>query len=73
MYGNAKQGMDEKFLFKEFPSFYNKSIPSGISQTSHHLLIMDGHGSHVTLEAIEQAQEFGLNMFTFPFPVSHTL
>jgi hypothetical protein len=31
-----------------------------------HLLILDGHGSHVTLEAIEQTQQFGLNMMTLP-------
>ncbi len=73
MYGNAKQGMDDKFLFKKFLSLYNKSIPSGISQTSHHLLIMDGHGSHVTLKAIEQTQEFGLNMVTLLSHISHAL
>jgi hypothetical protein len=35
------------------------------------LLILDGHGSHVTLEAIEQAKEFGLDiLITLP---SHAL
>jgi hypothetical protein len=33
------------------------------------LLILDGHGNHVTLEAIEQVKEFGLNMITLS---SHT-
>ncbi len=28
-------------------------------------LILDGHGSHVTLKATEQAQDFGLDMITF--------
>ncbi len=32
-------------------------------------MILDGHGSHVTLEAIEQAREFGLDMVILP---SHT-
>ncbi len=73
MYGNAKQGMDDKFFFKEFLLFCNKSIPSRISQTNYHLLIMGGHGSHVTLEAIEQAQEFGLNIVTLPSHISHAL
>jgi hypothetical protein len=31
---------------------------------------LDGHGSHVTLEAIEQAKFFGLDTITLP---SHTL
>jgi hypothetical protein len=30
---------------------------------------LDGHGSHVTFEAIEQVQEFGLDMITL---LSHT-
>jgi hypothetical protein len=38
------------FLFKEFQSFFNKSIPSGMSLNNQHLLILDGHGNHVTLE-----------------------
>jgi hypothetical protein len=50
------------FLFKEFLSFFKSSIPSGISINNKCLLILDGHGSHVTLEAIERASEFGLDM-----------
>jgi len=34
---------------------------------------VDGHNSHVTLEAIEQAHEFGLNMVTLPVHTSHAL
>ncbi len=31
------------------------------------------HGSHVTLETIEQAKDFGLNMITLPSRTSHAL
>jgi hypothetical protein len=31
------------------------------------------HGSHVTLEAIKQAHEFGLDMVALPFHTSHAL
>jgi hypothetical protein len=41
------------FLFKEFMSFFKRSIPSGISLINRHFFIIDGHGSHVTLETIE--------------------
>jgi hypothetical protein len=34
---------------------------------------MNGHDSHVILEAIEQAHEFGLYMVTFPTHTSHIL
>jgi hypothetical protein len=41
------------FFFKQFLSFFKRFIPNGISITNRHLFILDGHGSHVTLEAIE--------------------
>jgi len=37
------------------------------------LLILDGHGSHVTLKAIEQAKDIGLNMITLPSHTSYAL
>jgi hypothetical protein len=46
------------FMFKESMVFFNKSIPSGVSFNNWHLLILDGHGNHVTLEAIELVKEF---------------
>jgi hypothetical protein len=61
------------FIFKEFLSFSKRFIPRGISLTNKHLLILDEHSNHVTLEAIEQAHEFGLNMVTLPTHTSHAL
>jgi hypothetical protein len=37
------------------------------------LSILDGHGNHVTLEAIEHAKEFRLDMITLPTHTSHVL
>jgi hypothetical protein len=34
------------FLFKEFPPFFKRLIPSGIF----HLLSLDGHGFHAMIE-----------------------
>jgi hypothetical protein len=39
--------------------------------TNRHLLILDGHGSHVTFEVIEQVNEFGLDMIPLPSHTSH--
>jgi hypothetical protein len=61
------------FLFKEFLYFFKRLIPSGVSLTNRHLLIMDGHGNHVILEAIEHAKDIGLNMITLPFHTSCAL
>jgi hypothetical protein len=57
------------FVFKKFLFLFKKLIMNGMSLTNWHLLILYGHGSHVTLKAIEQVKEFGLNMITLP---SHT-
>jgi hypothetical protein len=38
-----------------------------------HLLILDGDGCHVTIEVIEHAQPFGLDMITLSFHTSHVL
>ncbi len=61
------------FLFKEFLSFFNKSVPRGMSLNNRHLLILDEHDSHVTLEVIKQTKEFGLGMITLPSHTSHVL
>jgi hypothetical protein len=37
-------------------SFFKKSIPGGVFQSNHHLLVLNRHDSHVTLEAIKQTQ-----------------
>jgi hypothetical protein len=65
---HAKESMDDKFLIQKAP--FKKSIPCGISQTCRHWLILDGHGSHLTLEAINEIREFNLYMIIIP---SHTL
>jgi hypothetical protein len=50
--------------------FFKRSILGGISFTNRNFsFILDGHGFHVTLETIEQTQEFELNMITL---FSHT-
>jgi hypothetical protein len=49
MNGDAKENIDDNFLFKEFVSFFKRLFQNGITQYYQHLLILDGHGSHVTL------------------------
>jgi hypothetical protein len=61
------------FLFKEFLSFFKRLVPSGIFLSNCPLLILDGHGSHVSLKAIKHKQQFGLNMITLLSHTSHAL
>ena len=46
---------------------------SSISASERHLLILDGHGSHVTLEVVLEAQRAGLDLLTLPSHTSHAL
>jgi hypothetical protein len=61
------------YFFNQWFSFFCKFKLKGIYQHNCHLLIIDGHGSHVTIKRLEQAIEFGLIMVTLPFHISHTL
>jgi hypothetical protein len=70
LHGNAKKAWMIFFFFKKFFFFFKKCVPGGVYFNNRHLLVIDGHGNHVTLEAISQAQEMGLNMITLK---SHTL
>jgi hypothetical protein len=54
MYGCAEKGMDDLFSIQGvFKKNYHLSIPGGISQTNHHLLILNKHGSYFIIEAID--------------------
>jgi hypothetical protein len=57
--------LSKKFLF----FFFLKYVSNGMFLTNEQLLILDGHGNHVTLEAIKQVHEFGLEIIILP---SHT-
>jgi hypothetical protein len=54
------------FLFKEFLSFFKQYVPNGMSMTNRHLLVLNSHGSHITVKVVEQAHEFGLDMMGGP-------
>ncbi len=42
------------FLFKKILSFFKRLVLGGIFLSNYHLLALNGHGSHVSLEAIER-------------------
>lgn len=46
---------------------------SELSLTSRHLLILDGHNSHVTLEVIHKAIQTRIDMVILPSHTSHIL
>ncbi len=61
------------YIFNHWLPLFFRYVLGGISQQNHHLLIMDGHGSHVTIKTLGQTTKFGLDMVTLPFHISHML
>jgi len=55
------------YLFKEWLFFFNISKIGGIiSQDNHHLLTLNGHGSHIIIKTFEQAIKIKLDIVTLP-------
>jgi hypothetical protein len=46
---------------------------SNVSVSSLHLLIMDGHSSHVTVDVVRRARAVGLHLLTLPSHYSHAM
>jgi len=69
MYGHAIKSMDKCISFQIIPLFLQKVKTKWYSLANKYLLTFSGHGSLITLEAIEQAQAFKLDMVTL---LSHT-
>jgi hypothetical protein len=45
----------------------------GFSSLNHHLLILDGHDSHVTIDVVEKDTKVGLDLLTLSSYISHAL
>ena len=63
------------YLFSAWISHFVASIRrhSLLSPEHRHLLILDGHNSHVTLEVARLAKTVGLDLITLPSHTSHAL
>jgi hypothetical protein len=49
MHSNVKKGLDDNLPFQVMVGFFFTNLFGGIFQDNQHLLILDGHGSHVTI------------------------
>jgi hypothetical protein len=73
MHGNAGKGLNDSLHFQTMANFFLQIYHKGVSQENQHLLILDGHGFHITIQALEQATEVGLDMVTLLVHTSHVL
>jgi hypothetical protein len=63
------------YLFSAWISHFLESVNrlGGISPQRHHLLILDGHNSHVILDVVIEAKRVGLDLLILPSHTSHAL
>ena len=62
-----------KWLFERWISHFIKCMRKGLGldQTNWHLLILNKHNSHITLEVIKISMESGLDIVSFLSHTSH--
>ena len=64
-----------KWLFHSWISHLIGTLKktAGIDEKNKHLLVLDGHNSHVTLEVVKSTMDFGLDIISLPSHTSHAL
>jgi len=62
-----------KELFLSCLFHFATSGPSGVSPNNRHLLILDGHGRHMDVQTIEEANNLGIDLLTLPAHTTHRL
>ena len=60
-------------IFLDWLMHFKNNVPRGITKENKHLLILDGHASHVTNEAIQFGIENGLDILTLPSHCFHEM
>ena len=74
-FGMSKKGWMGNHLFAQWMDhFLNSLITRGdFSPSQRHLLILDGHKSHISLQVLQKARAHGLDMISLPSHTSHAL
>ena len=64
-----------RWLFKSWISYFIECLRKGpgIDLNNRHLLVLDGHNSHVTLEVMKIAMQSGLDIISLSSHTSHAL
>ena len=64
-----------KWLFESWIWHFIKCLKRGpsIDLNNRHLLVLDEHNSHVTLEVVKIAMQLGLDIISLPSHTSHAL
>jgi hypothetical protein len=63
------------FFFAQWISHFVKSVEAmgGVSSVQRHLIILDGHASHVPIQTVKEARRYGIDLLTLPSHSSHAV
>jgi len=63
------------FLFDKWIDHFVQNLQKrrGVSSSNCHLLIVDGHNSHMSFQVIEKCSYVGIDLLTLPSHTSHAL
>ena len=64
-----------RWLFESWISHFIECLKKGlgIDLKNRHLLVLDGHNSHIMLEVMKIAMQYGLDIISLPSHTSHAL
>lgn len=68
-----KNGWIDEAIFCEWLEHFRDSVPGGVSLEKKHLLLVDGHSSHITLDVVTRASSYGIDITLLPPHTSHEL
>lgn len=60
-------------IFCDFLNHFKLNVPKGINKDHKHLLVLDGHCSHVSATALDICLNMGLDIITIPSHSSHRM
>jgi hypothetical protein len=76
MTGHLFKAWMKDHLFKAWIGHFVKNIHEcrlEISPSCHHLLILNGHGSHMTMDVVKTDCVVGLDLLTLPLHMLHAM
>ena len=62
-----RSGWQTSDFFLEWLQHFQKNVPRQVSPKNSHLLLLDGHASHVTGEAMILAMQMDLQIALLPY------
>ena len=70
-----ENGYMTSYLFSRWMDHFIEQLEElgNLSPSNRHLIVLDGHKSHLTLDVIQKAKEHGVDMISLPSHTSHAL